>query len=135
LEPYLLLELQGAHRGDGLKVVVKARDAHAKLLGNVLNAKRLVERSTEPSDSPGDAVGVVALERNVTESVALLTFEEPVDDFPRDQGQEKGRFGRSVQEPDEPHHRVQQACVQRADVDGPYAGMASCRDVTGLDHD
>jgi len=56
LESYLLLVLQGTHRGDGLKVVVKARCAHTKLLGHIFNAKGLVELVTKLFDRPGDAL-------------------------------------------------------------------------------
>jgi hypothetical protein len=75
-------------------VVVKARDTHSQLLGKVLNPKRLVELVTEPFDRPRDAVAMAALDRNLTQSFALLTHQEPVHDLPRDQGQEKGRLVR-----------------------------------------
>lgn len=41
LQPYLLLELQGAHRGDRLDVV-KARDTHTELTRDLLDLERLV---------------------------------------------------------------------------------------------
>ena len=61
-------------KGEGRRenVVVEARDAHAKLPGNVVNSKRLVELFTEPFDSPGDALGVATLDRNVTEKVCRI---------------------------------------------------------------
>jgi threonine dehydrogenase-like Zn-dependent dehydrogenase len=43
LEAHPLLELQGAHRGDRLEVVVESRDAHPKLPGDVFDAERPVE--------------------------------------------------------------------------------------------
>ncbi len=43
LESYLFLKLQGAHRRDGLEVMVKARNAHSELSRDVFNFKRLVE--------------------------------------------------------------------------------------------
>ena len=70
LEPYLLLELQRAHGGDRFEVVVKARHAHIQSPGDVVHLKRLVKLPTKPFDSPGDAVVVAALERNVAENDA-----------------------------------------------------------------
>ena len=89
----------------------------------------------EPLDGLGDAVGVATQGRDLTEPAALLSHQEPVDDLPRDQRREEARVGRGVQEPDEPHHGVQQARVQRAHVDGRHGGMAPRRGVAGLDHD
>ena len=106
-----------------------------KLARDAVDAKWLVEVLTEPLDGPGDVGGVAAQNRNVAEPVALLSHQEPVDDFPRDQRREEASFGRGVQEPDEPHHGVQQARVQRADVDGPHVSMVWRRGMTGLDHD
>ena len=71
----------------------------------------------------------------MTESAALLSHQEPVDNFPRDQRHEDLRFGRGIQKPDEPHEGVQQVPIQRADVDGPHISMISRRGVTGLNHD
>jgi PPP family 3-phenylpropionic acid transporter len=48
LKSYLLLVLQGAHRGDGSRVVVEARYAHAKLLGNVVKWNNHPMRKTWP---------------------------------------------------------------------------------------
>jgi hypothetical protein len=87
-EPYLFLELQGAHCGDGLKVVVKARYTHAQFLGYVLDPKRLVEVFAELFHCPRDAMSLSSLERNLTEPVALLTHQEPVDDFPCNESDE-----------------------------------------------
>jgi len=39
------------------------------------------------------------------------------------------------EKPDEPYHSVQQACVQRADVDGPHIGMVLWRDITSFHYD
>ena len=59
--------------------------------------------------------------RDVTDPVALLAHQEPVDDLPRDQRREEARVGRGVEEPDEPHDGVQQRRIQRAHVDGRRA--------------
>ena len=131
LESHLLLELQGAHRGDSLEVVMETRDAHAEFSRDIVDPKRLVELLTKPLDSPDDAVGVATQERNVTKPVTLCSHQQPVDNFPRDQRREDPSFGRGVQEPDEPHYGVQQACIQRAYVHGLHVGMASRRDVRG----
>jgi hypothetical protein len=45
-EPQLLLELQGAHRGNRPEVVVEARDAHPDLPGDVFDPERPVEVQT-----------------------------------------------------------------------------------------
>jgi hypothetical protein len=71
----------------------------------------------------------------MTESAALLSHQETIDNFPRDQRHEDLRFGRGIQEPDEPHHGVQQVHIQRADIDGPHISMAWRRGVTGFNHD
>src|SRR6266508_2298715 len=57
LEPQLLLELQGAHRGERPEVVVEARDAHPEHARDVLDSQRLVEVFPEPLDGLGDALG------------------------------------------------------------------------------
>ena len=67
--------------------------------------------------------GVASLDCQVTEPGALLSHQEPIDDFPRDQRQEDRRFGRGIQEPDKPHDGVQQVHIQRADLDGSHIGM------------
>jgi hypothetical protein len=88
----LLLKLQGAERGNGFEVVMEARCTHTQFLGNIIDAKRLVELVTKPLDRFGDALRVVTLERNVAEPLALLTLQEPEDDFPLSQGQDERRF-------------------------------------------
>ena len=124
LEPQPLLELQGAHRRDGLEVVVETRDAHAQFSRDLLDAKWLVEVLTESLDRSGDVGGVAPQDRQVTEPATLLSHQEPVDNFPRDQRHEHPRFGRGIQEPDEPHYGVQQVRIQWADIDGPHISMA-----------
>src|SRR5215217_2218059 len=54
--------------------------------------------------------------RGVAEPAALLPYKEPVDDLSGDQRREVARLGRGVQEPNQPHHGVQQASVQRAHI-------------------
>src|SRR3954454_19060755 len=69
LEPYLPLELQGAHHGDHLEVVVEARDAHPQLSRDVFDPQRLVEVFPEPLDGIDDAVSVTTQGRDVIEPV------------------------------------------------------------------
>ena len=71
----------------------------------------------------------------MTESAALLSHQETIDNFPRDQRHEDLRFGRGIQEPEEPHEGVQQVPIQRADVDGPHISMISRRGVTSFNQD
>jgi hypothetical protein len=71
----------------------------------------------------------------VAEPAALLSHEETIDDFPRDQRHEDSRFGGGIQEPDKPHDGVQQVHIQRADGDGPHISRAWRRGVTSLNHD
>ena len=111
LQPQALLELQGAHRRDGLEVVMEPRDAHAQLVREALDAQWLVEVPAELPDCSGDVRGVAPLDRQVTEPATLLSSQEPVDNFPRDQRQEDRRVGRGVQEPREPHEGVQQVPI------------------------
>ncbi len=114
---------------------METRDAHSQLTRKALDAQRLVEVLTESLDRSGDVGGVAPQDRKVTEPGTLLSHQEPVDNFPRDQRHEDPRFGRGVQEPDEPHEGVQQVPIQRADGDGPHISMISRRGVTGFDHD
>ena len=86
-------------------------------------AQRLVEVLTESLDRSGNVGRVAPQDRQVTEPATLLSHQEPVDDFPRDQRHEDRRFGRGIQEPDEPHDGVQQVHIQRADIDGPHISM------------
>ena len=77
LQPQPLLELQGAHRRDGLEVVVQPRDAHAQFSCELLDAKWLVEvlaesldgsgdvREYSPPEEPGDGAGHPALPSGV----------------------------------------------------------------------
>ncbi len=114
---------------------IAPRDTHAQFSRDLLDAQWLVEVSTESPDRSGDVRGVAPLDRQVTEPGSLLSSQEPVDHFPRDQRQEDRRVGRGVQEPREPHDGVQQMHIQRADGDGPHISMISRRGVTGLHHD
>src|SRR5205807_8012352 len=109
--------------------------AHAQLTCELLDAQWLVEILTESIDCSGDVGGVAPLKSKVTESATLLSHQESVDNFPRDQRQEDPRFGRGIQESDEPHEGVQQVPIQWTDVDGSHIGMPWRRDVTGLNHD
>ncbi|GHO81563.1 hypothetical protein KSD_93340 [Ktedonobacter sp. SOSP1-85] len=65
----------------------------------------------------------------------MLSHQESVDNFPRDQWHEDLRFGRGIQEPDQPHKGVQQVPIQRANVDGPHISMISRRGMTSFNHD
>src|SRR6266700_7135103 len=135
LEPQPLLELQGAHRRDGFEVVVEPRDAHAQFSREFLDVKWLVEVLTESSDRSGNVGCVAPLKSKVTESATLLSHQESVDNFPRDQRQEDRRFGRGIQESDEPHEGVQQVPIQWTDGDGSHIGMPWRRGVTGFHQD
>src|SRR2546425_1451455 len=86
-------------------------------------------------DRSGDAGGVAPLKSKVTEPTTLLSQQESIDNFPRDQRQEDPRFGRGIQEPDEPHEGVQQVPIQWTDVDGSHIRMPWRRGVTCLNHD
>src|SRR6266480_7510367 len=135
LQPQPLLELQGAQRRDGFEVVVEPRDAHAQFSREFLDVKWLVEVLTESSDRSGNVGCVAPLKSKVTESATLLSYQESVDNFPRDQRQEDPRFGRGIQESDEPHEGVQKVPIQWTDVDGSQIGMTWRRGVTGFHQD
>src|SRR5919107_2571929 len=66
LEAHPLLELQRAHRGDRLEVVVKARHAHPELPGDVFDPERPVEVFPKPLQGSSDAVAVAAEDRDLT---------------------------------------------------------------------
>src|ERR687890_2607850 len=104
LEAHPLLELQRAHRGHRLEVVVEARDAHPRFPRYVLDPQRPVEVLAQALQCPRDAVAVAAQDRDLTQPAALLPFEEPKDDLPGYQRpEEAGLLGGRVQEPEEPH--------------------------------
>ena len=52
MEPYLFLELQGAHRRHRLEVVKKSGDAHPEMMRDALDFQRLVEMFDQVLDSP-----------------------------------------------------------------------------------
>src|SRR6266545_5690425 len=56
LQPQLLLELQRAHRGDRLEVVVQPGSTHSELSGETGDAERLVVALADQLDDPGDSV-------------------------------------------------------------------------------
>jgi hypothetical protein len=112
-----LLELQGAHRGDGLEVMVEARNAHPQLVREVLDVQWLVEVLAQSGNGSGDIGGVSPQDRQVAEAVPLLSYEETIDDFPRNQWQQDRHFGRSIQESDKTHGRVEQIAIQQTDID------------------
>ena len=60
LQPQPLLELQWAHRRDGLEVVVEARDAHPELVRDAVYPKRLVKVFMEALNGLDDVRGVAA---------------------------------------------------------------------------
>src|SRR6266568_7162971 len=110
LQPQLLLELRGAHRCDGLEVLAQPGDAHAQLSRESLNAQWLVEVVAQSCDRSGDGGGVAPQDCQVTEPTTLLSYQEPIDNFPCDQRPEDPRFVRGIQQPREPHEGVQQVC-------------------------
>src|SRR6266487_1025793 len=134
-EPQSLLELHRAERRDGLKVVLQPRHAHAQFVREPLDAQRLVEVLTEALDRAGNRRGVASQECQMTKPIPLLTFQESIDNFPGDERQEHPRFGRLIQEPGHPNHRVQQGPIYWTDGDGSHLRMRSGRDVTSLHED
>jgi hypothetical protein len=74
LEAHPLLELQGAHRGDRIEVVVEARDAHPRLPRYVFDSEWPVEVLAQPLEGFSDAVGVATLDRDLTQPAALRGF-------------------------------------------------------------
>jgi hypothetical protein len=137
LETELFLELQGAHRRDRLEVVVKARDAHPEIARQGVDPQRLVEVTAEPLDGFRDAVGGAAQERQVTEPVALVSHQQPVDDLPRDQRAQNPCFGGRAQEPHQADRGIQQAGVERADIhrpNRPHVVLVPCREMARLHH-
>jgi hypothetical protein len=74
------------------QVVVEAGDAHSKLARNVVDLERLVKILAESLNRSGDGGYRATQKGHVTEPVALLSHQEPVHDFPRDQRREDPRF-------------------------------------------
>src|SRR5205085_9137124 len=102
------------------EAVVEPRGAHPQLTREAVDSDRLVKLSMEAFNSPGHRGGGAAVSRNIAEPITLLSPPEPVDNFSGDKRREERRFGWTVQQPYQPHDRIQQAGVQRADVDGPH---------------
>jgi hypothetical protein len=96
LEPQLLLELQRTHGSDRFEVMVKARNAHAKLSCNAFNPDRLVKVFAKSIDGFGDVVGVATQNSNLTQPSTLLSQEEAINDFPLNQGCENMCFRRGI---------------------------------------
>jgi hypothetical protein len=106
-------------------VVVEHRDAHAQLSREALDAQGLVKVLTDSFDRSGDVGGVAPQDRKMTEPTTLLSHQQTIDNFPRDQRHKDRRFSGGIQEPREPHHGVQQVPIHRAGVDGPHISMIS----------
>src|SRR5262245_34024662 len=100
--------------------MMEPRDTHPNVARDIINSKRLVKFFLEALDRPANVGSITAQRRNIAKTITLLSEQEPVDDFPRDQRGEKRRFGRRFHKPDEPYYSVEQAGLQRADVDGPH---------------
>jgi hypothetical protein len=130
LKSQLLLELQGAHRGDGLEVMVEARNAHAQLVREVLDVQWLVEVLAQSGNGSGDFGGVPPQDRQVAEAVPLLSYEETIDDFPHNQWQQDRHFGRSIQDSDKTHGRVEQITIQQTDIDSSCVRLLPWRGVS-----
>jgi hypothetical protein len=50
----------------------------------LLDAKWLIEVLAESLDRSSDVWGIASQDRKVTESVALLSYQKTIDNFPRD---------------------------------------------------
>ena len=104
-------------------------EATAKLLASkgaklVLGARRGEELKQIVEEIKADGGQAVYQELDVTDPSANEAIVELA----------KNECG-GVQEPDETHHDVQEARVQRAHVEGPHGGLLPGRGVAGLDHD
>jgi len=71
----------------------------------------------------------------MTEPGSLLSHQEPVDHFLREQRPEDRHVVRGIQESREPHDGVQQVSIQRTDGDRPNIRLIPRLRVTGLHHD
>src|ERR1700730_11150426 len=79
LEPQPLLVLQGAHRGDGLEVVMQPRHAHVQFSCELLDGNWLVEVLAESLDGSGDGGSIAPLKSKVTEPATLVSHQKAVD--------------------------------------------------------
>ncbi|MEZ4709866.1 MAG: hypothetical protein R3A44_21855 [Caldilineaceae bacterium] len=61
---------------------------------------------------------LTAEHRNMAESLALFTLQQPVDDLTREQRRHQGRLRRRIQKLDQAHHSIEQSRIQRAYILG-----------------
>src|SRR4029434_5916 len=107
----LFLELQRAHSGDRLEVMMKAGDAHPEFARYIVNLKRLIEVFAQSPDRPGYAAGVPGRSQQVAEPRALAPRQEPVSDLPDGERHQELAFARRVEQPNQSDDRVEHAGV------------------------
>ncbi len=76
------------------------------------DAQRLIEVVPQPLDRLGDALGGAAQGHRSGRACHAAPLQEPVDDLALQQRREEARVVWRVQQPDQPHHRVEQTRVQ-----------------------
>jgi hypothetical protein len=131
LEADLLLELDRAHRGDGLEVAVERRDAHAGHPRGVLHAERLRVVVADPPDGARDVGEAAVGEAELADGGALIAGEEPPDDLPLGQrGQDRGVAG-LVEQAEHADRGVDQLVGCVADGDARRRAAGGGRQVRG----
>src|SRR5579883_2409586 len=86
----------------------------------------------KPLNCSGNMVVVALLNRHVPKSAALLSLQQPIDNFPHDQRLKNWCFVRFIQEPNKAHHGIEQTGIQWMNVNSPQRRSISRRGITNL---
>ncbi len=107
MQPQLLLELQRAHAGDRLEVVVQCRDGHAAFLGQFLDAQAAREVLPQPGDCLGRPVALAVQPDDLPQTFTCGTHQQSIQDLPPNPPASIGiSLGRSSR-PTSPQHRIE----------------------------
>src|SRR5438445_4259876 len=134
LKPQLLLELQRTHRRHGPEVRMEPGHAHAQLSRDLVDPQRLVEVHAQFLDRANHAVRMTAERREVAQAAGLSTREQAIHDFTDHERHQHAVLNGHVHEPHEPQRRVEQVCVERADIDRLQAAAVAALHGAGLHH-
>ncbi len=108
MQPKLLLILQRTHGGQRPKMMVQRRDTHARDSCELLHPQRLRVVRPHPGDGLRRPVALISQRGNRSQSRALRSPQDSVDDLALNQSAQKRNVLRDVQQIDEPAARIEQ---------------------------